>query len=226
MKHTDDIASCKHQDELISVLYGEATESETAQFEQHVQECVACGAEMLAFKRVRESIGAWKFEALAGATQPQVNVHMNVARHKSALAALREFFDLSPLWLKAATAFATVLFCVLAMLAFSQLKKQEAPVITSIETEKVYTEQEKDQIVKKALDEQRVALMAELTPRPMPNREITQGGRSARNLPRSEVADRRRPLTKLEREQLASDLRLVDGGNEDGLQLLADPINW
>ena len=226
MNSFDNLATCEHRDELISVLYGEATENETAQFQQHVQECVACRTEMLQFKQVRESIGTWKAEALAGATQPQVNVPI-IARHKSAVAAFREFFDLSPSWLKGATAFATLIFFALAVLAFGQLKKPEAPVISKSETKKIYTEQEKDQIVKKALDDQRATLTAELTAKPATNTEPLRSTRSTRDLPRSQVAQGQRPLTKLEREQLASDLRLVDGGNdEDGLKLLADPFNW
>jgi hypothetical protein len=226
MSHFDDIASCEHRDEMLSVLYGEATKFETEQFEQHMQECVACSAEMLGFKRVRESVGAWKFEALAGAAHPQVNVPLTV-RRKSAVAALREFVDLSPLWLKGATAFATLMFFALALLAFGQLKKNEAPVISKTETQKVYTEREKDQLVKQALDDQRAALQSHEAQKPVIVHEIIQRTRPARNFGRSsEVAKAQRPLTKFEREQLAADLRLLGGDDEDGLQLLSDPLEW
>src|SRR4029453_18510627 len=119
MNHFDDIARGEHRDEMLSMLYGAATKFETEQFEQHMQGCVACSSEMLGFKRVRESVAAWKFEALAGAAHPQVNIPLTV-RHKSAVAALREFFDLSPLWLKGLTAFATLMFFVLGILDFGQ----------------------------------------------------------------------------------------------------------
>lgn len=226
MNNFDNVGTCEHRDELISVLYGEATENETAQFQKHLQECVACNDEMRDFRRVRESIGAWKFEALAGATQPQVNVPM-IARHKSALTAFRQFFDLSPLWLKGATAFATLMLFVLALWAFAGLKKSEAPVTSKTETQKMYTEQEKDQIVKKALDDQRAALQSQKAQEPVIVHEIKQRGRPTKNLARSsEVAKARRPLTKFEREQLAADLRLLGGDDEDGLQLLSDPLEW
>jgi len=225
MRHTD-TGACEHRDELISVLYGEATERETAQFEQHLRTCTTCQGERLAFERVRESIGAWKTEALAGATQPQVKIAFKPTRQKSAVAALREFFELSPMWLKAATAFATLLFFVLAGLAFGRLTKQEAPVITKIGTDKVYTEQEKDQIVKRALDEQKASQLAAAPKRSEEIIPVKGGDVSKSKVSRpTQAKSGRRPLTKWERQQLAADLRLLERPDDDGLQLLSEPIN-
>src|SRR5215216_764930 len=114
MNERQDSPSCERASDLIAFLYGEADEGETRDFQLHLQQCSSCREEVASFGIVRESITAWRDEALAGfvatpvATQPQT---------KSAVAALRQFFDLSPLWLKGATAFAAMTFCVLAGLA-------------------------------------------------------------------------------------------------------------
>src|SRR4029453_3847371 len=96
---------------------------EAAEFHAHMQTCTQCQVEARAFGEVRESIGSWKFEALSGAVVTEVNVQPQTPRTKSAVAALREFFDLSPLWLKGATAFATILFCLLGVLALVRFQQ-------------------------------------------------------------------------------------------------------
>ncbi len=156
MNHREDINTCNRRDDLISVLYGEASERVAAEFHVHMQTCTPCQAEMRAFGEVRESIGSWKFEALSGADVAEINVRAQAPRTKSAVAALREFFDLSPLWLKGATAFATVLFCLLAVLALVRFQQPSQLTQVNDKPNAIYTEQEKDQIVKKALDEQTV----------------------------------------------------------------------
>src|SRR5262245_16911718 len=103
MDYVEDNANCDRRDDLISVLYGEANEREATEFQLHMRNCAACQAEMREFGDVRQSIGAWKFEALSSIV-PEVSVPTQPVRSKSALAAFREFFDLSPLWLKGATA--------------------------------------------------------------------------------------------------------------------------
>jgi hypothetical protein len=223
MSHNEDSATCERRDDLISVLYGEATELETAQFNQHLQLCAACEAEMRGFGYVRESIGAWKFEALSGA-QPAVNIPTPARRSKSAAAALREFFDLSPLWLKGATAFATLLLCLFAVLAFFRSKEQQ-PVIVDKNPGAIYTEQEKNQIVEKALAQQRAELMAKAAASPE-IKVVKDDAPHEKNVSRStQVAKGRQPLTKRERQQLAADLRLLARDDDDSLELLSDPIN-
>ncbi|HVG30072.1 MAG TPA: hypothetical protein VM864_10265, partial [Pyrinomonadaceae bacterium] len=105
----------------------------------------ACGEELAAFGGVRASVGDWREEVMR--STPALNVAERVApvaaaasaaktearaqevahaaeagraRKRSASAALREFFSLSPLWLRAATAAAAVLFCALAALTLAR----------------------------------------------------------------------------------------------------------
>lgn len=225
MNHIEDNASCERRDELISVLYGEATENERAQFQQHMQTCATCQAEMRGFGDVRESIGAWRLEALAAMDQSSVTIPAHTSKARSARAALREFFDLSPLWLKGVTAFATLLFCLFAVIALGRFNKQPPPIHITAQSDAKYTEQEKNEIVRKALDDQKQALLAGLTQKSYETIPVQSKGVSRKKVSRStQVAKDRRPLTRSEREQLAADLRLLGGSEDDGIELLSDPI--
>ncbi len=115
MNEMDNSPVCERASELIAVLYGEATDRERREFELHVQQCGNCRAEFGAFAQVRESIRDWRDEALAGFVASEVATP--VPARKSAVVALRQFLDLSPLWMKGAVGFAAVVFCVLVVLA-------------------------------------------------------------------------------------------------------------
>lgn len=204
--------ACERGSDLIAFLYNETDDRETRDFELHLQQCSTCREEIAAFGSVRESITAWRDEALSGfvATMP--------VRKKSALAALRQFFELSPLWLKGATAFALLAFCVLAALAIVRLKTT-APTLTAANPAAVYTEEDVNRRVKEALANQpkpnqavETPAVVVASPKPKPQR-ITKP---------SQVAKSRRPLSKSEREQLAADLRLL---HDADLDLLGDRIN-
>src|ERR1044071_6248945 len=140
-------STCERASDLIAFVYNEASESEARDFELHLKECSNCPDEVASFGLVRESITAWKHEALSGfvPTPP--------ATRKSALAALRQFFDLSPLWLRGAIAFAIVGFCVLAALAIVRLQTPQ-PTLTIANSGAVYTEQDVNRIVREALAKQ------------------------------------------------------------------------
>lgn len=223
MDYIKDNATCDRRDDLISVLYGEASERETAEFQVHMQSCPACQAEMRAFGDIRESIGTWKLEALSPVT-PDVYVPAQVPRTKSAIAALREFFDLSPLWLKGATAFATVVFCLLAVLALGRFREPSQPTVVNNKPNAIYTEQEKDQIVKKALDDQKAELLAQTAPSPEEVKTVAVNAQPQPATRSNTIAKGRRPLTRWEREQLAADLRLLQRDDDD-IELLSEPIN-
>ncbi len=204
--------NCERGSDLIAFLYNETDERETRDFESHLQQCSTCREEVAAFGSVRESITAWRDEALSGfvATTP--------VRKKSALAALREFFDLSPLWLKAATAFALVTFCVLAALVVFKLKAPE-PTLTAATPAAVYTEEDVNRRVKEALAKQEKPKQ----PGEMPAVVVSSPKTRPRRITEpSQVAKSRRPLSKAEREQLAADLRLL---HDADLDLLGDRIN-
>lgn len=211
MKETPD---CERASDLIAFLYNEADERERRDFQLHLNECSTCREEVASFGVVRESITAWKDEALAGFVSQPV-----ATNRKSALAALRQFFDLSPLWLKGATAFATLAFCVLAAIAFVKLQSNNVQVSTPI-SETLYTQADVDRIVKEALANQENAKPRETvavveSPKP----------KKSRNSAASQFAKSRRPLSKAEREQLAAELRLLSTDNEATLHLLGDRNN-
>ena len=214
------LKTCDRTEDLLSVLYGEATDTEARQFHQHLRICEACQKEMTSFGQLRDSIEAWKLEALSGFRTSPVAVEMQPQRTKSAIAALRTFFDLSPLWLKGATAFATLLFVVFAVVAFSRLNSKQ-PAIAG------YTEDQKNEIVQKALQEQKASFLAnqqaKIEPPTPPLSEHQPQRKQVRSI---QMARGRRPLTRWEREQLAADLRLLQQqDDDDGPELIIDRIN-
>ena len=209
--------NCERASDLIAFLYNEASESETRDFELHLKECGACRSELESFGVVRESITAWRDEALSGFVSTPL---VSPVRKKSAIAALREFLDLSPLWLKGATGFAVVAFCILAVLAVNRAQRSTAGPITK-ETNAVYTQADVDRAVKEALAKQQSPVQPESVP--AESGVVVHSPKPKRTTP--QVAKSRRPLTRAEREQLAAALRLLSDDDEDGLNLLGDRIN-
>jgi anti-sigma factor RsiW len=218
MNEIQNSPGCERASDLIAFLYGEAGEHEERDFQLHLQQCKSCREEVASFGDVRESITAWRDEALAGFVSSPVTAQ---PKTKSALAALRQFFDLSPLWLKGATALAAVTFCVLAGLAlFGSNNNQESSA-------KIYTEQDVNQKVKEALAQQaRVQPPAET---PSPENVAVNPSKPKPKRPRvsssTQSARSQRPLSKEEREQLAAELRLLSSDDDATLHLLGDRIN-
>jgi hypothetical protein len=141
------------------------------------------------------------------------------------VAALREFFNLSPAWMKVAVGFASLLFCVFAVLAVIGLRQSE-PAVVKIDTSptadqiNVMVKQRVEDELKR-LAAQSAPIVADNTPAPIkhttdrhPNRAIDRHQNNAR-----------RPLTRVEREQLAADLRLTSSPDDTELDLLSDTIN-
>src|SRR5678815_4170426 len=104
---------CERAEDLMSFLYGESNDAEARDFEGHFKFCRVCAEELASFGHVREAIGIWKEDTLNNLVPSQV---VAPVRQKSALVALREFFNLSPLWMKGAIGFAAVVFCALVIL--------------------------------------------------------------------------------------------------------------
>lgn len=197
---------CERAVDVVSYLYGETDERETLDVELHLRECRSCQAEAASLGHVRETIVAWRDEVLTGFIPSTVTLHDK----RSALAAFRQFFDLSPLWLKAATAFAAVVFCVLAI---SLLKKEK---VAPVQANGSYTQQQVDQLIKEALAKQQIQpRIEEKTPEPVV--VVNQPPR------KKQAPQGRRPLSRAERDQLAADLRLLP--NDDELNLIGDRIN-
>ena len=209
MTETNNSPYCERGPELVAFLYNEASEDERRDFESHLNDCRTCREEVASFAVVRESITTWRDEASAGFVSTPLP-------KKSALAAFRQFFDLSPLWLKGASAFALLTLCVLAALAIVNLKNNETPITsTPVSQDKVYSAQEVDRMIKDALAKQpeQIVKPIEESPKPKPVKSTSQ------------MAKSRRPLSRAEREQLAADLRLLNTRDDVDLQLLGDRIN-
>jgi hypothetical protein len=207
---------CERASDLIAFLYNETNERETRDFEFHLKECRACREEVAAFGVVRESITAWRDEALSGFVSTPLPA---TSQKKSAIAALRQFFDLSPLWLKGATAFAILAFFALVVLVTTTHNRTERGGAESIaekaKPETLYTRQDLDRLVKEALAKQQPEQRVVIAQSPKPKTVKAS----------SQLANSCRPLTRAEREQLAADLRLLSTDDDADLNLLGDRIN-
>ena len=119
---------CERAEDLVTYLYGEAAPAEARSFNTHLNTCAVCRDELAAFGGVRSQVGVLCEEAVSAAPRldtakafaPASNVAERAARKHSAVAALREFLSLSPLWLRAGTAFAALVVCALAALTFAR----------------------------------------------------------------------------------------------------------
>ena len=211
--------SCERASDLIAVLYDEANEIEKRDFELHLKECAGCRDELTSFGLVRASITAWRDEALSGFVSTPL---ATTATKKSALAALRQFFDLSPLWLKGATAFAVLAFCVLAALAIINRTDSDNTASIAKNPNAIYTRQDVDRLVKEAVANYESSAQSQPAKEPV---TIVQSPKPKQVPAQSQFAKSRRPLTRAEREQLAADLRLLSTDDEAGLTLLGDRIN-
>src|SRR5262245_2247313 len=214
---------CERVDDLLSYLYGEANEAEARSFELHLKQCSSCNAELASFGQVRQSMMTWRDEILDGFVASPV---ATIVKKKSALAALAGFFDLSPLWLKGATALAMVLFCVLAVISVRQFgKKDTIPPVPRDEAR--YTQAQVDDLVRQALAAQEVNSKARLNEPP----KLVQNNQPERRRAERSItnpvqeAKGRRPLSRAERQQLAADLRLLAPQDDGGLNLIGDRIN-
>ena len=222
MNELQNSATCERASDLIAFLYQETDEPETRDFELHLNDCRTCRDEVASFGAARESIREWRDEALAGFVSTPV---ATPAKSKSALAALRQFFDLSPLWLKGATGLAAVAFCVLAALVLVRTNNQNVSSTTT-NPAAVYTAQDVDRMIKQALAKQEKPAVSTpanetLTVKTQPQPKSKRSTRPSSN----DFAKSRRPLSRAEREQLAADLRLLSTSEDETLDLLGDRIN-
>jgi hypothetical protein len=224
MQNINERPVCHRAEDLVTYLYGEATAEEARDFSAHMQRCDACHAEFTVFHQVHDSIVAWRNEAIGSVAQlPQSMSAANATvapdtfvRHErklSALAALREFFSVSPLWLRGATAFAGLLLCALIMFAVSRTWQQ--PVMTARDDGKKYTEEQFQEAVRKQVEQ--IAKSNEdkrervITPANVDVQPQTQFA-TRRARPRTQPSNK---LTREEREQLAADLGLIPRREEE-----------
>jgi hypothetical protein len=245
MRNINERPVCHRAEDLVTYLYGEASEVEARDFALHLQQCDSCRGEFGVFRQVHDSISLWRNEALGSAFNPAVvpldssvesTQFVRRERRLTAFHALREFFSLSPLWLRAATAFAALLLCVLGLLTIARSWNRPLPVasseptkVTNPNTEPKFSQQDVDKAVQAKVDE--IARINNQQPSPKTNDEATtrksagQGSRNqlAVNLPTTTL--RRRGLSRQEREQLAKDLRLIPRDEDELPFVLADEPN-
>ncbi len=216
---------CGREEDLVGFLYGELDQSEMQAFRMHMEGCASCNSEAASFGNIRQSVIAWRDESL-GVLHSHCNVYLPVPRH-SASAALREFFNLSPVWMKAAVGFASVLFCVFAVLAVSGLREPPAPIVVNSGDQKSSTQEINEMVerrVREELTRLRESNTAGVAPDELRPVNVSTNDRTKR-VTKTIQNDARRPLTRVEREQLAADLRLIAGSDDIELQLLSDTIN-
>ncbi len=238
MKEEVDDLNCGRENDLIAFLYGELNDGESQSFQRHMRDCPACSAELATFRIIRESVVAWRNDSLGGAVSPGAMTDSRVTRadgkKPSALAALREFFNLSPLWMKGAVAFASVLFCLFAGLAVARWRDTRPAPIATNSNSQANSEQQLNALVEQRVQDElrRINGRRQQAPTPpmvvdntsQPNhvRRVKHGAELANNVTEQKA---RRPLSRVEREQLAADLRLISAKNEGELDLLDDRIN-
>lgn len=215
---------CERSDDLISFLYQELDEREVRSFEQHLADCSSCSRELSSFSEIRNGVVAWREQSL-GIINTRPSLAFSFTEKPSAIAAIRQFLALSPLWLKSSVAFASVLlFAAVAFLVVSLKAKPAAPLSSAA---KVYSEAELKAKVEegiqsrlKELNPQDDAVKEEMRRTPL----LVEQSKPKVKSPGSKVKTRRAPLTASEREQLAADLRLISP-TEDDLNLLGEQIN-
>jgi len=234
MKEKVDGPGCGRENDLIAFLYGELDSGENTAFRSHMQECHFCTAELAEFSSIRESVAVWRNEALVGVTSPSFQatpVYKSDVAKPGALVALREFFNLSPLWMKGAVVFASLLFCLFAVLAVARLRETPPTPVAKNSPARTYSQEQLNAAVAQRVQE--LQLNKESL-KPAPKDIVVQ--RQADRVPHKRNTNSlivagnpqqkaRRPLSKVEREQLAADLRLIDNPIDGDLELLDDRIN-
>ena len=216
---------CHRAEDLVSYLYGEASPTDARDFAEHMEQCELCRTEFASFRHVHESVVIWRNQALGSVSiRPASPMKDEVASNyqfaprqekRSARAALREFFARSPLWLRGATAFATLLLLALALFAVSRMWTP-APQVATNNSEKIFTKAEFD----KAVNNEVARINALEGAQNQANSNATNKSPirivALQKTARSQAARGPRPrLTPQEREQLAADLRLIPGREED-----------
>jgi hypothetical protein len=217
-------SNCERETDLVSYLYGELDATAAPSFEQHLSKSSSCSAELAGFKSVRESVVGWRNESLGLVGSGSV-LQAVPERKRSAITAVRQFFDLSPLWMKGALTVAALLLCLLAGFGIVQWQRNVEPVVVK----NGYSQAEVDKMIASARQEEHNKANVS-TPQPENIAQQVAQPRVINPMAKHSGAAKpqqkdyaRRPLARTEREQLASDLRLLS--NDRDIDLLDDNIN-
>lgn len=119
---------CERAEEFVTYLYGESSPDESKAFRRHLEACAVCREELAALGGVRREFGAWRAEAFGtipsldfgDALRPAIVQTRATERRRSASAALREFFSLAPVWLRAGAFAAALAVCALTALTLAR----------------------------------------------------------------------------------------------------------
>jgi hypothetical protein len=251
MKDVDAKPSCARAEDLVAYLYGEANEAARRSFEAHTRHCDSCEKELSAFGQVRSSISEWRVQALGSlsSTAATTSTPVSVApvraakeRERSALVALREFFSLSPAWMRAASVATAVVFCALVVLAIAQYRQQPKVVVVekivpaqSSEKQSGLIAGEQSGQANETIDSAQDPVVSPAEVKIADASKDKPETRKFRRAPRQDVNGRqnlagnnRAPKLKIspqESRELASDLRLtMASSEEDDLPRLSDLI--
>lgn len=162
MKDSTSTNLCARAEDMVTYLYGEATRDESKDFEKHMQHCSLCRSELATFGDVREAMGEWRQQALGSLTSPTVEAEaarpfapvIAPTRRRSALAALREFFTLSPSWMRAATAVVVLVFCALAAIAVAYFVQKPETIVVQQPGKSGYSQKEVEEKIAQAIKKQ------------------------------------------------------------------------
>ena len=249
MKVSTSTNLCARNEEMVTYLYGEATRDEARDFEQHLQNCASCRSELATFGEVREAMGEWRQQALGSFTSTAIEA--DAARHftqtvvpaqrRSALAALREFFALSPKWMRAATAVAAIAFCALAAIAVAYFTRKPQTVIVENTIKSGYSDQEVEAKIAEAIKKQNESRVKD-APAPSPEsvevasneqpKDPVQIKRNTSDAPRIASNNRKqqvvpRTLARSSKNELVSTdfLPFTAPGDEENLPSLTDLVD-
>lgn len=145
MLETNKNLTCEFAEELVSYLYDELTGADKASFEKHLGNCLLCAEELSEFSSARSSILEWRNEEFLPLLPPtieipyenQIKTFENKVISRSWLAAVRDFFTLSPAWMTATTAFAALAICVGLFFALSSSLPDNDEVMVQANTSKI-----------------------------------------------------------------------------------------
>jgi hypothetical protein len=144
-------------------------------------------------------------------------------RKLSALAALREFFTVSPLWMRGATAFAGLLLCALIVFAVSRLWQKPVQVVKD-NGAPAYSREQFEKEVQKQVNERVASLTRDREQKGEVTNPVPRINSDATHRVRSKTQQSAK-LTREERVQLAADLGLIPGREEDVPFVLPDEPN-
>ena len=222
MRDINERPACHRAEDLVTYLYGEASEADALDFRNHLKQCDACRSEFAVFNQVHDSILLWRNEALGTSFTPaavpsEATQVVRGERKLSALQALREFFNVSPLWLRGAAAFAALVLCVLVVLAISRSWQRPAPVATNTGEPKIFTKSDFDRAVAREVRNQTDKMQQASSQQVNPLATVHSTRRNELASIHLSGKPRVKALTRQEREQLAADLRLIPGADDEEL---------